>query len=236
MIRAMRVVAVADTHLFHDELRVPEGDVFIHAGDLCRAGALDELETAARWIASLPHPTKVLVAGNHDWAFARFPSEARRALGPKVIYLQDSGALLHGLRLWGSPWQPDFNDWAFNLPRGARLREKWALIPDGTDVLVTHCPPRGLGDGSGVDTHGSGGGYGGRERLGCEDLRARVLELQPMLHLFGHIHDSGGAWSLGATTFANVTTWECDRRPTVLDVDVALRRVVQVDVPPARRS
>ncbi len=227
----MRIVAVADTHLFHDELRVPDGDVFIHAGDLCRGGEVDELDLAARWLASLPHPTKVVVAGNHDWAFVKSPAEAQRILGPTVVYLQDSGVLLGGLRFWGSPWQPEFNDWAFNLPRGPSLREKWALIPTDTDVLVTHSPPHGIGDGGGPGD----GGYGGKHRLGCEDLRARVLEVRPMLHLFGHIHDSGGAWPIGATTFANVTTWECERGPTVFDIDVPLRRATAVSVPPAKR-
>src|SRR5512147_2620038 len=114
MIPGMRIVAVADTHLFHDELPVPEGDVFIHAGDICRRGSLDELAMAARWLASLPHRTKVVVAGNHDWAFVNRPADARRILGPDVLYLEDSGATLDGLRLWGSPWQPEFNGWAFN--------------------------------------------------------------------------------------------------------------------------
>lgn len=227
---SMRVVAVADTHLFHDELRIPDGDVFIHAGDLCRGGGIEEVKVAARWLASLPHPTKVVVAGNHDWAFVRSPVEAQKLLGPAVIYLQDSGVLLNGLRFWGSPWQPAFNDWAFNLARGPMLREKWSLIPEDTDVLVTHCPPYGIGDGS-----GDGGGYGGADRLGCEDLLARVLDIRPMPHLFGHIHDSGSVRSMGGTTFANATTWECERGPTVIDIDLRLRRVNPVEVPPARR-
>jgi len=39
--------------------------------------------------------------------------------------------------------QPEFHGWAFNLPTGAALREKWNLIPDGIDVLITHGPPTG---------------------------------------------------------------------------------------------
>jgi len=229
MMRSMRVVAVADTHLFHDELTIPDGDVFIHAGDLCRCGGLDELEIAARWLSSLPHPTKVVVAGNHDWAFVESPVEARRVLGPTVIYLQDARVTLNGLHFWGSPWQPEFNDWAFNLPRGPMLREKWELIPADTDVLVTHGPPHGIGDGSG----GEPGGYGGEGRLGCQDLRAKAIEIRPMLHLFGHIHDAGGVWPICGTTFANVTTWECERGPTVIDVDPRLRRVTPIEVPPS---
>lgn len=227
----MRIVAVADTHLFHEELSVPPGDLFVHAGDMCRGGTLEELGRAAAWIRSLPHRWKIVIAGNHDWCFATRGDEARALLGPDVIYLQDSLVELDGVRIWGSPWQPEYNDWAFNLPRGAALREKWALIPDGVDLLVTHGPPLGYGDGSGANDS-----YGGGHRQGCEDLIQAVRRVRPCAHLFGHIHDSGGAWTVDATTFVNVTTWECERPPTVIELDVAARRVTPVVVPPARRA
>jgi Icc-related predicted phosphoesterase len=205
----MRIVAVADTHLFHDSLTVPEGDVFVHAGDLCRGGDLDELKTAADWIRSLPHPRKVVIAGNHDWAFVHEPERAR-ALFEDMVYLEDSGAAIEGYRFWGSPWQPEFNGWAFNLPRGEALAKKWALIPEGTDVLVTHGPPLGIGDRGPV-----------AGRAGCADLMERVRVVRPRLHLFGHIHQDGGVWDDGGIGFANVTTWECERGATVLVVDAA---------------
>ncbi|HEY4121376.1 MAG TPA: metallophosphoesterase, partial [Byssovorax sp.] len=122
----MRVVAVADTHLHHRGYDLPDGDVFVHAGDLCREGTFRELEVAARWIQSLPHPTKIVVAGNHDWPFARSPEAAREVLGDGVIYLEDAVATIDGVRFWGSPWQPEFCAWAFNLPRGPELAERWA--------------------------------------------------------------------------------------------------------------
>ncbi len=210
----MRIVAVADTHLFHDELVVPDGDVFVHAGDMCQSGDLDELRHALDWIRSLPHRTKVIIAGNHDFAFAEHPREAR-ALADGFVYLQDSGTTIDGVSFWGSPWQPEFNDWAFNLPRGPALADKWALIPDQVDVLVTHGPPFGIGD------HGPVAG-----RLGCEDLLARVKVVRPKLHMFGHIHQDGGVWRHGETLFANVTTWECERAPTVIDIDGRAAREV----------
>lgn len=203
----MRIVAVADTHLFHEELTVPAGDVFVHAGDMCRAGTRKEFALAASWIAALPHRTKIVVPGNHDWFFAEHEEAACELLGVGVTCLRDSGTTVEGVDVWGSPWQPDFNAWAFNLPRGAALAERWALIPDATDVLVTHGPPRGIGD------HSSVGG-----RQGCEDLLSRVRVVRPRLHLFGHIHEDGGVWTVGETVFANVTTWECERGPTVIDV------------------
>ena len=217
----MRLVAVADTHLFHDELVVPDGDVFVHAGDMCQGGSLEELERAVRWIRALPHRTKVIIAGNHDFAFAEHEAAAR-ALVADFVYLQDAGATIDGVSFWGSPWQPEFNDWAFNLPRGQALAEKWALIPDGLDVLVTHGPPHGVGDRGPV-----------AGRLGCEDLLERVRVAKPRVHFFGHIHQDGGAWQHGETLFVNATTWECERMPTVIDLDADGARPTLV--PPARK-
>lgn len=212
----MRLVVVADTHLFTDDLHVPEGDVFVHAGDLCRGGDLEELAHAAAWIASLPHRHKVIVAGNHDRSFVDAPAAARTMIAP-FHYLEDSEVVIEGLRFYGSPWQPAFHDWAFNLPRGEALAAKWRGIPRGIDVLITHGPPEGIGDSSWA------------VRAGCADLLARVREVEPRLHVFGHIHQDGGVWTHGATVFANVTTWECEREPTVIDIDA--HAVTPIEVP-----
>jgi Icc-related predicted phosphoesterase len=219
----MRIVAVADTHLYHADLKeLPPGDVLVHAGDLLRRGTLDELRAAAAWLQAQPHAHKLLVAGNHDWCFVWQPDEALEILGPGIVYLQDSGTIIEGVRFWGSPWQPAYNDWAFNLPRGEPLAEKWRRIPDQVDVLITHGPPAGIGDRAGME-----------EREGCADLRAAVRRVRPLLHLFGHIHQDGGCWREENTCFANVTTWESERGPTVLDVEVRRRQVVEVNIPPA---
>lgn len=218
----MRIVAVADTHTFEADLGVlPDGDVLVHAGDLMRAGTLDELDGVAAWIRAQPHRHKIVVAGNHDWCFVHERARACALLGPGVIYLEDQGADIEGVRFWGSPWQPAYNEWAFNLPRGRPLAEKWAQIPDGIDVLITHGPPEGIGDGTSV---------GGRH--GCADLLAAVRRARPALHMFGHIHQDGGFWQRDEIAFANVTTWECERTATVLDYDVAARAVRPVAVPP----
>lgn len=217
----MRIVAVADTHTFEEDLgELPAGDVFVHAGDLLRGGTLEELAGVAKWIRELPHTHKVVVAGNHDWCFQRERAKALELLGD-THYLEDSGVDIEGVEFWGSPWQPAYNDWAYNLPRGAPLAEKWSLIPTRTQVLVTHSPPAGFGDRGPVPG-----------RLGCADLRARVDEVQPTLHLFGHIHQDGGAWQHEGTCFANVTTWECERAASVLDYVGG--KVSMVSIPAAR--
>jgi Icc-related predicted phosphoesterase len=219
----VRIVAVADTHTFQDDLRaIPDGDLFLHAGDLCRSGRLDELRTSAAWLRSLPHQHKIVVAGNHDWCFVREPGAALEVLGQGIVYLQDSEVTIDGVRFWGSPWQPAFNNWAFNLPRGTALAGKWALIPQDIHVLVTHGPPFGIGDWSGDPV-----------RQGCQELHAAVRRVRPLLHVFGHIHQDCGFWQQDGVRFANVTTWECERGPTVIDVDVASKQVIAVSVPPA---
>lgn len=204
----MRVVAVADTHTFESDLgTLPEGDVFVHAGDLVRAGTTDELIGVAAWIRSQPHPHKIVVAGNHDWCFLRERPLALKLL-EGVTYLEDSSCEIDGVRFYGSPWQPEFGGWAYNLPRGEPLAEKWALIPNDVHVLITHGPPHGIGDRTSM-----------AGRAGCEELRVAVRQKKPRAHLFGHIHQDGGGWSEDGTWFFNVTTWECERDATVFDVE-----------------
>src|SRR5438552_1874538 len=88
-----------------------------------------------RGASRLPHHHKVVIAGNHDFCFERNPEAARPRLR-HAVYLQDQALEVEGLRLYGSPWQPWFFDWAFNLQRGEPLRAKWAQIPEGTDILI----------------------------------------------------------------------------------------------------
>lgn len=203
---SVRIVAVADTHSQHQRMRVPDGDVLIHAGDLTHGGTYEQLEKAATWMRGLPHKEKVVIAGNHDFGLQDQP-EVMRPLFEGLTYLQDEAATVCGLRIWGSPWQPEFFNWAFNLPRGAALDEKWRHIPEGLDVLVTHGPPHGYGDRI----------YDG-SRVGCADLLRHCRAKKPRLHLFGHIHEDRGEWTEGEVRFINVTVAEGSRPATVIDL------------------
>jgi predicted phosphohydrolase len=204
----MRIVCLSDTH--NRQVKVPEGDVLVHAGDFSMMGRHGEIAEFNRWLGSLPHKHKIVVAGNHDWMFERDPRQAR-ALLTHAVYLQDSEAAVEGLRIWGSPWQPEFCDWAFNLPRGPRLAEKWKLIPTGVDILVTHGPPLGIGDRT-----VSG------ESVGCEDLMLALTRVRPRLHVFGHIHEGYGVLRRDGTIYVNAAV--CDERyrptqpPVVIDL------------------
>jgi predicted phosphodiesterase len=199
----VRIVCLSDTHNRHDQLRIPDGDLLIHAGDATMHGTAEEVAAFDTWLAAQPHRHKLLVAGNHDFLFQQRPRVARGLL-KSAAYLEDSGIEIEGLRFWGSPWQPWFFDWAFNLRRGAPLREKWALIPEGTDVLVTHGPPEGI-----LDMVGVGKAVDGHDHAGCEELREAVLRLRPRLHVFGHIHEGYGREALDGIEFVNACN--CDR-------------------------
>jgi len=208
-VSTIRIVALADTHSRHHQLKVPDGDVLIHAGDLTQMGTLEQLGEVADWLRSLPHRDKVVIAGNHDFGLQQQPALAR-ALFEGLTYLEDAEQTIQGLRIWGAPWQPEFGGWAYNLPRGVEINAKWQLIPAGLDVLVTHGPPYGLGDRV----------YDG-ERVGCRDLLRHCWEKKPRLHLFGHIHEDRGQRVDGSTRFANVTTADSSLPATV--IDLALR-------------
>jgi hypothetical protein len=98
------------------------------------------------------------------------------------------------IKIWGSPWQPEFCNWAFNLPRnGDELKGKWDMIPVNTDILVTHGPAWGFVDTiKGTTTH-----------LGCELLTEKIKEVKPKIHVCGHIHSGHGYMFDGYTHFIN---------------------------------
>lgn len=204
----MRIVCVSDTHGQGLDLAVPDGDVLVHAGDLTGMGHLAQLAKEAAWLRTLPHRTKVVIAGNHDFGFQHEPREAV-ALFDGMIYLEDTGATVDGVRFYGSPWQPRFFDWAFNLDRGPAIRARWDLIPAGTDVLVTHGPPAGV-----LDRTERG------EEVGCADLLAAVARVRPRVHVFGHIHEGYGTVERDGTTFVNASS--CDKRYRPLNAPIVV--------------
>ena len=195
----MRIVCISDTHLQHG-FAIPGGDVLIHAGDGTSCGSWKEVAQWFSWFALQPHRHKVVIAGNHDFLFEREPELVAGLLPPGVVYLQDSGVVIEGIKIWGSPWQPWFCDLAFNLPRGQRLAEKWAQIPDDTQMLITHGPPYGILD----KLPGATG-----EHVGCEALLERVQALPTLkLHIYGHIHCSHGVVHRNGVKFVNASI--CD--------------------------
>src|ERR1044071_5799984 len=85
----MRIVCISDTHSRHDQIEVPPGDVLVHAGDSTMVGRVEEIAKFDHWLGRLPHPHKILIAGNHDWLFEKEPSLAE-SLITNAVYLRDS--------------------------------------------------------------------------------------------------------------------------------------------------
>lgn len=212
----MRLAFLSDTHMRHQQVAVPPCDVLVHCGDFTRRGRRDEVEAFLDWFARQPaRAAHVCIGGNHD-AFCEQRPEAMAALAAErgVIYLCDTGREIAGLSVWGSPATPAFRSMAFNRERGAPIRAHWDRIPSDLDLLLTHGPPRGLGDRVFFGA-----------RVGCADLRAAVEARPPRLHAFGHIHEGFGEYRAAGvpTRFLNVATRRLLPR--------AVRRAVIVDYP-----
>jgi Icc-related predicted phosphoesterase len=238
-----RIVVMSDTHALtrHLKFDIPDGDVFIHAGDFTACGSEEEVKEFNEWLGELKHPHKLVIAGNHELSFDpsfTHPLSRNRGhhqglfdeiplLGHKkekleesvntenirqhltnCIYLEDSGIEIYGIKFYGTPWQPEFCRWAFNLKRGEEILEKWNKIPDDTDILITHTPPIGFNDlcCSGI-------------RAGCVELLSTIQKrVKPMYNIFGHVHESYGLSSDGKVIYINASTCNIEYLPNNLPI------------------
>ena len=191
----MKIVAISDTHGMHRQLELPSGDMLIHAGDISKRGYKTEVLDFLEHFSSLDFKYKVFIAGNHDFFFEKESNEEiTKLIPPNVIYLNDSGVQIEGVNIWGSPVQPEFFDWAFNRQRGAEIAKHWDLIPNDTDILITHGPPMGILDKTtqGLD-------------VGCEELTKKIKSLNLKMHIFGHIHEAYGNLQKDGVDFINAS-------------------------------
>jgi Icc-related predicted phosphoesterase len=177
---------------------------------------LHEIEEFCKWYSKLSYSYKILIAGNHDYGFQTKPREVKEILDryPNITYLQDSGTEIRGVKFWGSPWQPEFCDWAFNLKRGPQILERWKQIPEDTRVLITHGPVQGR-----CDMVMSG------EFVGCEMLEGELhTRLNVELHVCGHIHSAHGEHHDGKTHFINAAIlnerYQVQYKPIVYTIDL----------------
>jgi Icc-related predicted phosphoesterase len=220
----MKIVVISDTHERQDRLVLPEGDILIHAGDLTMRGSLPAIAAVAKWFGEQSFKHKIIISGNHDWCFQNASHDVAVNLMKEagVTYLEDSGVNIDGISIWGSPWQPWFYDWAFNLPRGPKIAAKWALIPEDTNILITHGPAYGILDKC-PDTTLSPSGHVviPGERVGCHDLLKRIEQLpQLKMHICGHIHDSYGRHKRNGVQFINAAS--CDEKYNVTNKPIVV--------------
>jgi Icc-related predicted phosphoesterase len=224
--RTVTIVAMSDTHNHHERVPLPAGDVLVHCGDSTLRGSRDELLTFLYWFARTPFEHRVLVGGNHDWAL----ETGEVPVPPGVTYLSGEAAQVAGLRFFGAAWRPRPSwvkcDDQGNVKQGRysafgvmldEAEARWARIPLGTDVVVTHVPPDGVLDLGPVDPDGV------QRRRGCPALLARLRQVRPQLHLFGHNHHETGLQTIEGTTHVNAALLDDDyqlvRPPIVLEVE-----------------
>lgn len=218
----MKIIAISDTHCYHRRIKaIPDGDILIHAGDITSCGEIGALDDFAHWMKELPHKHKVFIAGNHDMTLQRecvIRDELLKMFKDcGLIYLQDSTIVIDGISFYGSPWQPEYHSWSFNLPRkGKELTKKWDAIPDDTNVLITHGPPHMILD-------EAPRGVFDFENVGCEILANRIWELPKLkAHIFGHIHNSRGIRKELGVQFVNASICTEAYNPTNLPQEIEI--------------
>jgi len=216
------LVLISDTHTKHleieDQLKLiytehPDS-IIVHSGDISYRGRKWEVEEFIEWYSGLPFKNKIMIAGNHDFLFENSPEVAKDILdriGPGIIYLNDSGVELEGLKFWGSPVTPWFHNWAFNRV-GEKINEHWDLIPTDVNILITHGPPYLT-----LDATKSG------LRVGCPELANKIKDLSDLkVHVFGHIHEAEGIVEKNGVIYVNATIldlyYEVKNSPVILHV------------------
>ena len=236
-----RITLISDTHAKHNQLNgdLPGGDILIHAGDFMTNG-YNHLEARQffHWFDAInTYETKIFISGNHDRIMQNEPENMGGILtGYKTIdYLQDETCVLYGdgpngdfpednIRIYGSPWQPWFHNWAFNLPRnGEELKQKWSNIPENTHILITHGPAWGYNDTTEWDRDA---------HLGCELLRERIDVIRPKIHVTGHIHSGHGYYFDGHTHHFNASVlnerYNYSNKPFTFDWDHITNEIVWI--------
>lgn len=189
----LKFVAISDTHCRHRSLKLPKGDVLLHAGDISYKSSRQEIIDFLGWFGTLPFQYKIFIAGNHDFFFEKEKASGIQSILPEgVCYLKDESICINGIKIWGSPYTPWFYRWAFNMKRGAALAKHWNNIPADVDILLTHGPVYGI-----LDT------VINEQHAGDKDLLKRILEIKPKVHVCGHIHEAYGTLKRHGIQFIN---------------------------------
>ena len=208
-----RFVFISDTHNKHRQLTIPECDFLIHSGDVSSMGYEHEINNFLSWFNKQPARYKIFIAGNHDWLYERNRLLAKSLIPKGIVYLEDEEIILDGFKLYGSPVQLEFCNWAFNKTED-QLKKYWKAIPDDTDILITHSPAYGILDE--VNNNGI--------HLGSPSLYKEVNErLNLLIHSCGHIHSSHGTMKRSNILFINASNlnekYEVAYKPVIVEID-----------------
>ena len=207
---SMKIACIADLHGYLPE-ELPEADVLVIAGDICPATD-HSYEFQLEWLQGEFVPWAqdvskkiediVMIAGNHDWIFEIFGTvgEFIEHDVDGFTYLQGYGTVLEHdgkeYKFYGTPYTPEFRDWAFNSSTEAMKRHS-AAMPGDADVIITHGPPQLILDVPGfIDS---------TEHCGCKYVDNAIRRIKPKAHIFGHIHGARGIHKLVDTVFVNAS-------------------------------
>ena len=193
----MKIIALSDTHTNHDKIILLESDILIHAGDYSNSRIYTEYEfySFINWFEKQPAKHKIFISGNHDFfAFHNLETVINESKKRNIIYLQDNSIVIDGLKIHGSPWVPIFYDWAY-MKEDFLLDRFYKEISADTDLLITHGPPFKILDKTFR-----------KEHAGSHMLKHYLRKINPLIHIFGHIHESSGHLERFNTNFYNVSS------------------------------
>ncbi len=167
----MKILAVSDeecTALWDCYVpgRLSDYDLILSSGDL-KADYLSFLVTMAR-------APVLYVHGNHDTSFENYPPEGCDCIDDHIVVYNGIRILGLGGCLWYHPGEHQYSDAQMHR-RIAKLRRKLRRL-GGVDIVVTHAPPRGVGDGE------------DQPHWGFESLKELLDEFSPQYLLHGHVH------------------------------------------------
>jgi Icc-related predicted phosphoesterase len=203
-LEGIKIHAISDTHNRHNKFTMPGGDILIHAGDATLGGKVSEVMNFLDWYAKQNYKHKIFVPGNHDWLFEENPSLcADECKNRGIILLNDSGIEIEGIKIWGSPVQPEFCSWAFNRNQ-IEIQPHWDMIPEDTEILITHGPAWDRLDFIPQQN----------KNVGCPALYKRIMETNVKLHIFGHIHESRGYTYKDGKVWVNASVLDGQYLPT----------------------
>jgi Icc-related predicted phosphoesterase len=207
----MKIVCISDTHEKHRRIEMPECDVLVHSGDMVtdfyKMGSrkMDEYEDFFSWFSAQPAKHKICIAGNHDFApyYPNTRTYFLELIPDDVLYLQDEEVTIDGVKFYGTPWQPDFFNYAFNVAKTKNRQKLFAKIPVDTNVLLTHMPPYGILD-----------MLPNEKNVGCAAILERIQNLPHLkLHVFGHVHYAYGIQHLSPNDTIYVNAALCGPIP-----------------------
>ena len=219
----MRIVLTSDTHKPFDEDMIPDGDVFIHCGDLMYSGLPDEWPGVLASLAALPHKVKLLVPGNHDFHIQNYQgvatAELRRA-GVGLLGLNNPIINVNDINILGIPFVTGLPGWAFNREEDWLFEYLTQFNDKDIDIVISHAPVYNILDAVNPEAlrwrdQAHVGGWATNRWYNQKTRKPKVWAC-------GHIHESYGRHLTDETAFYNVAM--CDRsyeqvnKPFVVDL------------------